>query len=577
MSNLMRLPVKRSSYLRSETSETATVIGFLMLVCLVTFPLYGQSQPHSRSFDYTHNPRLNYDFKELQLELNVEPDPLHLEGIAEYTVSPQIDNLESLILLARRLDIQQVKVGKKDMEFTIEGDTLRINFDESMERETTFSVTIRYRAAPDFGLLRDTSGTVWTSRMPLSNANWLPVLDHPRVTFQTEVRISVPPTYKVMANGSLAGKKMVSVDKKQFHFKSDRQIPASDLAFAAGPFVMEEISFGTKTIRGYFQSGHHSAEQRNDLMDTAYQTLRQTEKTVRQEYPFSAFQFAVLPDHHWETKSYASSLAFLYDNKSGRSDQLKRGIYAQWFGAYQREEQWTDAESMHLYQSWLYTQRGEEPNIKRERKDQPDMTNYHFYDVFGQKHWDRWVHFFRHSDNSSFKKVIGRTADQVLQRGNGVYNWDDYARIWYQYSGQPWFEIPALPELKQPDTSRYRVVTHYNPQQERLALSFSAIQNPLKELVSLPMVMHRRDTTLRQTVTFTGKKDSVVFNTTRKLQNFKIEVDTTLPLDLEVQKPKSFWIHQLRNGDNDKERRKAARGLVAYSGEPDLQLLLNQV
>ncbi len=573
----MRLPLLRSLDLKQGVPEISAVICFLMLMGLVTVPVNGQDQTFTRSFDYAHNPRLNYDFKELRLELNIEPDPLHLEGIAEYTVAARIDSLETLVLLARRLDIQQVNVNNEETEFTIEGDTLRIDFSEPMERETSFPVTIRYRANPDFGLLRDTSGTVWTSRLPLSNANWLPVLDHPRVMFQTDLRISVPSTYKVMANGSFAGEEVVSVDKKQFRFKSDRPIPASDLAFAAGPFVEEEISFGNKTIRGYFLADQRSAEQRNDLMDTAYTTLKQTEKRVRREYPFSAFQFAVLPDHHWETKSYASSLTFLYGNKSSKTEQLKRGIYAQWFGAYQREEQWTDAESMLLYQGWLFTREAVDQKNRQQQKDQPDITKYHFYNVFSHQHWDRWRQFFQQSDNHTFKKVIRRTVDRVLGQGNGVYNWDDYARTWYQYSGQPWFEIPSLPNFDQPDSSRYRVVTHYNPQQEGLTLSFTALQNPLKELVSLPMIMHRSDTTLRQAVMFTGKKDSVVFNTSGKLQNVEIEMDTVLPLELDVRKPKSFWIHQLRSGDTEEERMQAARGLKAYSGEPDLQLLLNQV
>ncbi len=547
------------------------------VVLITGQPMGTQAQSAAKEFDYTHQPTLNFNYTELQLDLNIDPDPLHLEGVARYKVEPRIDSLTSLVMHARQLDVQQVMVGEQETDFTIENDSLMITFREPVRLGKAFPLTIKYRATPNFGILRDTSGTVWTSRLPRTNAHWLPVYDHPRVSFRTDLRISVPPTYQVMANGAYKGEEVVSVDRKQLRFTSEDPIPASELAFAAGPFLREEVSFGVKKIRGYFPKGLLSKARRDSMMEVAYKMLRQSENTLNQEYPYSAFQFVVLPDHHWETKAYASSVAYLYANKDNLGGQLKRSIWAQWFGSYQREEQWMDAEAMVMYQNWMKQKVDPNSQVSWSRTDVPKEVRHSMYEVFGLDHWTRWQAFFERSGSSTFRSVIDRTARNVLQRG-GVYNWDDYARFWYDYSGQSWFDVPPLPNNEQEaDTATYDVRIYYDLRDKQLAVSFAALENPVDELVSLPLISHRSDTTIRQNVTFTGKKDSIMFKSSASLQNVSIVNDTSHPLILQVQKPKSFWIHQLRNGENEKLRGQAARGLVAYSEEPDLQLLLDQV
>jgi len=531
----------------------------------------------AQQFDYEHNPRLNFTYKHLALNVNVNPVKVTIDGQATYDLQANISGPEKIQMHAAHMDISGVKIDGEKAKFMASNDTLTIQLGSPVSQGQQLQVAIQYNATPNFGMLKDRMGTVWSSRLTKSNAHWFPVKDHPRVTFTTDITMKVPGGYSVVGPGTSQNEDVVSVDQLQGEWKSDIPIAASDVSFAVGKFDKKQTGYGVKNISLYSEKNLLSDEREKQLLQSAYEDLKNVEQTLKFEYPYSGFNVVVLPDHHWETKNYGASTAFLYANDGNLEAQLKRAVYAQWFGTYQREEQWIDSHAIHLYQTWLQYQIDGHGQEGLKSEDQPQKEEPSIYDIFGIKHWNDWQKFYGSWNNEHLKSAMNRLTPGIIQQGPGVYNWDDYARIWYQETGQPWFDIPDVRRPEQPDSIIYTVDYHFQEQNGNLKFVFTAKDSAYNELVTIPMTETLGNRVINRDVTFTGRKDSVMVKVNPAISNVNLTPGDHPMLHLIQHKPKMFWVYQLRNSEDPQLRREAALGLGNYATDPDLQLAINGV
>ncbi|MDZ7771825.1 MAG: hypothetical protein U5K31_03670 [Balneolaceae bacterium] len=251
----------------------------LLLGTLAALPAAAQTA------DYQVRPRLDFTFLHLGLEMQVDPQQGAVAGEAAWRVEANVDGADSLVLDAAHMEIESVSVDEAEADYHMHNDSLFVFVADSTVRGAIHRVNVTYRAEPRFGLLRSDNGTVWTSRLPLSNRHWVPLPDHPRVRFTLALSVSVPSGYRVMAPGRRTGEQLESVDRVTYRFESAEALAAPDLAWAVGRLEVDETSFGSKRIQLYTEQGAAGDSLRQALLEEAYETLDELEEAAGREYP----------------------------------------------------------------------------------------------------------------------------------------------------------------------------------------------------------------------------------------------------------------------------------------------------
>lgn len=528
----------------------------------------------AQPFDYEAFPRLNFSINELQLDLEVDPEEGSIEGTARYSAEAKIDKVDSLILQAAHMEIRSVQLNDAEATFNLRNDSLIIKLEEPSVKSEPLEISVDYKTIPRFGVFQNNLGTMWSSLLPLAHRHWFPAVDHPRVSFNFGISLTVPSGYQAVSNGVKLGEEVVGVEQVRHRYKTRNEVPATSLAFAVGQFDRSETSFGIKRISINTEKGILSGSENQQILDDAYNILEEAEERLGMEFPYERLHVIVLQDHFWETKTWGASTVFLYKNGGDLATQLRRGIYAQWFGVYQREEQWSDADAINLLQAALDLELSDTARLLH-RTDHPETEQGNIYEVFGPDKWNRFLKNFGNL-GPGFRNTVTQNFPDLLNEGTGIYSSRRYGEYWYQKNGQPIFELQLdreqQAEAAEPDSVIYRV--DYTEDENSLRLTFSAQKGAYNELVTLPLVQISPDRIDTLEVTFTGARDSVSIQVPSLVQNVKI-LDSVRPnLTLDQYKPASYLIYQLRNDESIEDRAKAARKLGYHSGNPDLQLAI---
>lgn len=536
---------------------------------------------HAQSFDYDSYPRLNFDFSQLQLDVDVNPSEGSLQGSARYNAKARVANLDSLVLQAAHMEILSVRLDNSEADFNLRNDSLFIALGEPSEKDQQYDLAVDYRTMPRFGILQNDRGSLWTSMLSLTHRHWFPVVDHPRISFDCTLTLVVPSGYQAVGSGVKIEEEVTSIEKVRYRYKTRNEIPATSLSFAVGSFDREEVSYGIKKITIDAEKGTLSDSVRQELLASASRVLDQTEQRTGREYPFERLHIVLLQDHFWETKNWGASTIFIYKNGGDLKTQLRRGIYAQWFGVFQREEQWSDAAHINLLQAVLHRKLADSSTKSFPKvSDSPPVDKDNTYRAF---ELSKWNHFVQQYDSLEveFKNTVAENISGLIEKGEGVFNSRHYGEYWYEKNGQPVFDLDfskwkeAGSSGAESDSVIYRV--DYREQANGLRLTFNAVKGVFNELVTLPLVKIAPDRTDTLEVTFTGRSDSVSIQVPPMIQNVKILAESKPNLVLQEHKPASYLIYQLRNDNTVEGRATAARQLGYHSDNPDLQLAISDL
>ena len=546
----------------------------LLLLLLLFLSGVISSSLKAQQFDFEEYPRLNFTFSQLNLDLNINPDNRQIKGSASYKLSANIGGIDSLTLQAAHMDIASVQIDNESAEYILQDDSLFIRLPESSSAGRSYTVTIDYSTIPKFGILGNDLGTVWTSLLPLTQRHWFPVTDHPRITFNSIIKLTVPSGYHAVANGVKLEEEIIDVEQVSYTYKTRNPVPATSLAFAIGRFDRNETSFGVKRISLNTEQGVMEEAERKSLLATASQVLENAEQRLGTEYPFERLSIVVLQDHFWETKTWGASTVFLYENGGNFEAQLRRGIYGQWFGVFHRGEQWSEAGVMNFLQTALHYQLTE-TTMELEYEDYPVLESETNYESFGPEEWNKFQSKYNNLD-PNFKATVEQNLANLLEWGEGVYGIRDYGEFWYKQNGQPVFDLNFIKKVESDDTESDSIVyrVDYTQNETNLKLTFEAKKGAYKELVTLPLVQITPDRADTVEVTFTGARDSVNIQIPALIENVRILSNERPNLTLEEYKPASFLIYQLRNANSVEERVEAAKKLSHHSDNPDLQLAI---
>lgn len=185
--------------------------------------------------------------KHLSLDLKADFTAKKLSGTATYDIEVY-KGADSIYLDVRNLDIQQVTVDGKNVEFTLGyetewlGQALMIPVNENSKK-----IAVNYSTGPGADALQwldpsQTAGNkhpyLFTQGQAILTRTWIPIQDSPGIRFTYDAKISVPAELMAVMSASNAQNK--SADGV-YTFKMEQPIPAYLIALAIGDIQFRSL------------------------------------------------------------------------------------------------------------------------------------------------------------------------------------------------------------------------------------------------------------------------------------------------------------------------------------------------
>lgn len=539
-------------------------------IILFLFGLSSQlvAQNEGTVWDYSAYPDLPFTIEMLNLELSIDPQEPMLISEGTYSITSRHPELTEIVFNTAETQIENILINGEEVDFSVSSDSLIITLSNTLTSGDQAKLTIGWTTNSRYGIKKDVYGNLWASLNPKSRRYWIPLPDHPEVSFPLKTSFTIPTELSVISHGRKVTDELASVDQKRVQWNSEEDIPVSGLTFVLGNYETISARAGVKQVSLFANENALLPEVREGLLDIAVSTLKDYEQKVSFEYPYRSLNVVVLPDHQWEEVQAGAGVIYLYQNLGSLATQLKRGIAGQWFGNYHRYLNATDNRFEFLKVLLTGT------NETEQLVNNDDLQSIHRWNI-----WEKGIETI--SDNY-LKEVIEESLGEIVQQLEGVTGWDDYADLWYDKVGMYWESLPEPQASETEEHSKsenapvYNVDYIYDELNGSLLLAFKAVRNPIETLVSVEATAYSFTDTTKTELTFTGAEDTVGVNLSAGIDYLTINTPDHSNLILNESKPFMFWIGQLR--DQDPENRiQAAESLRAFNDNPDLQLALGDV
>jgi len=520
--------------------------------------------------DYPSYPIMDAIFEKATVKLNFNEKSNLLQGSVLYTFTKIRNDVNQLRLHSFRSQINSISLNGASTNFTLHNDTLFIETGNlASGKESTLEIV--YETDLAFGILQTPDRQYWTSSEPYATAHYLPGYIHPRNQIQIDTEFNLPTKYEVVAPGKLVSEiKNATNTRKTVHFSTNSKISITDFKFAFGNFKVDEVQYGIKKIRLFYQEKGLTDEEKQSLLNNAYAQLKSTEVFLNQEYPYSAFTCIVLPDTYWENKTYAASMGFVYSVLPDNEMQLFRTIIAQWFGVKRQAEQRMYSKNDFHWQAWVLARL-----LSQESSKHLSMISNSTKRV--STNWNEFaeiVNRFLLPENEFWFNVYKRSLTDVLGSNRSILLPSDYKEWLYVNSGLVFDSLNVAPMEKSIVPESILVTADWDGKGS-LQLSLET-KYALEELLDLELIMiHGKSKTVKA-LAISNLKDIVRIKAPMTLSNIYVS-SIKQTWKTEVIKPMEFWLYQLRNDKDASSRLSAAKALVSDTSNPDLQLIINDL
>jgi aminopeptidase N len=259
------------------------------------------------------------DFQHMRLELTFTAKGMNArtcEGRVEYTVRPRAEKIDAVRLDAVDMRILGVELPGATAKptFSYDDKVLTVPLPQPAGAEKTFKLAVKYRLAdPPKGMhfILPTASApkkpvmVYTMSEPLEARYWVPTHDWPNARWTSDILVTVPHPYRVVANGVVQAQQP-SADGKAVTFHWHNAIPTDPhlMGLAIGELVELRDSWRGKPVLVYTQPGAESA---------ARYTFRRVPEILELythltgvDYPYPGYAHVTVVDHHHGGMEHAS-------------------------------------------------------------------------------------------------------------------------------------------------------------------------------------------------------------------------------------------------------------------------------
>ncbi|MBC9812034.1 HEAT repeat domain-containing protein [Crocinitomicaceae bacterium CZZ-1] len=188
-----------------------------------------------------------------RLDVNVDWAKAYLYGKATITAKPHFYPSDSLILDAKGMTINSVKLDGKDLTYTYKDDFLKIKLGKTYTRNEQYTIVVDYIAKPNE---RKTGGSaaitsdkglyfinndgseankmpqIWTQGETEASSVWFPTIDAPNAKTSQEIFVTVEDKFVTLSNGKLVSSKKNTDGTRTDHWK--QELPHAPYLFMLG-------------------------------------------------------------------------------------------------------------------------------------------------------------------------------------------------------------------------------------------------------------------------------------------------------------------------------------------------------
>ncbi|NJM66206.1 MAG: M1 family metallopeptidase [Acaryochloris sp. RU_4_1] len=223
-----------------------------------SFELAG-ARPH-------YNPDRPGQVEHIFLDLILDIPGQSFSGTCQIRLNPVRNGIETLVLDAVDLQIEEVKIGRTQQPFDYDGEQLHIHMKQPTQVGKVMTVAIAYSVQqPQRGLYfvqpdahyPQKPTQVWTQGEDEDSRFWFPCFDYPGQLATSELRVGVPKAYTAISNGELVATE-VKGKQKIYHWLQRQVHPTYLMTLAVGQFAEIKDEWQGKPVTYYVEKGREA-------------------------------------------------------------------------------------------------------------------------------------------------------------------------------------------------------------------------------------------------------------------------------------------------------------------------------
>jgi aminopeptidase N len=330
-----------------------------------------------------------FDLIHTKLAVKFDWKKSYLYGTEWLSVKPHFYTQDSLVLDAKSMDIQSVKMNGNSLKFKYDTSLLTIYLNRPYTKNETLMVQIDYTAKPnekkaggsaaimeDKGLYfinptgedKNKMPQIWTQGETEGNSVWFPTIDAPNQKMTQEIAMTVDNKYLTLSNGLLV-KSINNADGTRTDFWETKLPFAPYLTMmAVGEFKIVKDTYtkadGTKIEVNYYVEPQWEKYAR-DIFGQTPEMIAYFSKLLGVEYPWAKFSQIIVRDYVSGAMENVGAVVFgdfTYKTKRELIDDNDRStiaheLFHHWFGDLVTTESWSNLplnESFANYSQYLW-------------------------------------------------------------------------------------------------------------------------------------------------------------------------------------------------------------------------------
>ncbi len=217
-----------------------------------------------------YNPDRPGQVDHIFLDLILDLTHQSFSGTCTTTITPVRPGIQQLTMDAVDLNIESVLVDGISQQFDYDGEQIEIYLQQPATTKA-IKIAIAYGVDhPQRGLYfiqptadyPDKPTQVWTQGEDEDSRFWFPCLDYPGQLATSEIRVQVPPGFKVISNGELINTEEVA-DGIIYHWLQQQVHPTYLMTLAVGDFAEIADEWHGKPITYYVEKGREADAKRS--------------------------------------------------------------------------------------------------------------------------------------------------------------------------------------------------------------------------------------------------------------------------------------------------------------------------
>jgi aminopeptidase N len=323
-----------------------------------------------------YNPDKNLNVKHIFLDLAIDIERKTFVGSSNLTLEAVTDGVDYLKIDAVQMNIESVKINKKDVDFNHDGSIIHILLSKKLKAAEKIDLIVNYNvASPKMGLnftgpteyYPNKPWQVWSQGESEGSRYWFPCLDQPTQITTVEIKARFADEFTAISNGRLIETKSVThkdvllarlleitkskelVNYKLSHWRQDQPHPTYLTALIIGEF--EEI----KDKLGGLEVNYYTSKNKADLLKfTAQKTPQMIDfynKKFGVEFAWDKYSQVWVSDFIWggmeNTSITVNTDRALVDKKASLDYPFGEVLIAhelahQWFGDLVAIDHWSN-------------------------------------------------------------------------------------------------------------------------------------------------------------------------------------------------------------------------------------------